>query len=116
VRCAATALGIDRRPTRKAIAVPIIIETKDDNCVSAIALLDSGAEANFIDQRWAIKHLAETDELPRRVSALDGHYITSYGKHHVTISAIDRNGESRAFRQPCEAVDLTGYDLVLGWD
>ncbi len=52
--------------------------------VSCSALIDSGAEGNFIDERWAREHdipLVDLEEL--LVFALDGRVLSTV--HHVTI-------------------------------
>jgi hypothetical protein len=84
---AAIALGIEgRRRSDRAIASEISIRTPK-GLTKAWALLDMGAENNFIDQTWAKTHLPDTQISIRRVHALDGHHITSVGSSgHVTLS------------------------------
>jgi hypothetical protein len=81
----------------------------------AWALLDCGAEGNFVDQKWVKEHLPDTGELPRRIHALDGHKITSYSQRRLKIGAVDRNNLGRESVQTLEAVDIAGYDIILGY-
>jgi transposase InsO family protein len=77
--------------------------------------MDSGATANFVDQRWVKKCGLQNAGSPRQVEAIDGHRVLSYGNHQLKIQARDKKREVRTQLQAFEAVDLDGYDAILGW-
>ncbi|KAL2782393.1 hypothetical protein BJX66DRAFT_345873 [Aspergillus keveii] len=52
---------------------------------------------------------------PRQVEAINGHKVISYGNHQLKIQAKDKKREVRTQLQAFEAVDLDGYDAILGW-
>lgn len=112
---AAIALGIEgRRRSDRAIASEVSIRTPK-GLTKAWALLDMGAENNFIDQTWAKTHLPDTQISIRRVHALDGHHITSYGERKLSVLATDSHDITREGKHFFETVDIKGYDLVLGF-
>jgi transposase InsO family protein len=100
--------------SRFAVAFDIELQTPKGK-VTAWALLDSGAECNFMDQRWAKQHLPKPSTPMRRVHALDGHEIMSYGKHRVLTSVADKEGLRREHVHSFEAVEMAGYDVILGF-
>jgi Reverse transcriptase (RNA-dependent DNA polymerase). len=97
-----------------AIAFHIEITTPQGP-VNAWALMDSGAESNFISQRWVKEHLPDETSMPRRVKALDGHEISAYGHRILEVIAEDNNGMRRTQSHGFEAVDIEGYDAILGY-
>lgn len=52
---------------------------------------------------------------PRRVKALDGHRVTSYGQTTLPVVATDNQGITREVTQPLEVVDLDVFDVILGY-
>src|SRR5436190_14536275 len=118
---AAAALGINmhrRNPLRRsalAIAVMMLLKTPQ-GWKEAFALIDSGAEANFINQCWVKENdLPDIDDLPREILALDGHYIKAYSHRTLEVQATDSNSVARSRAHAFEAVDLHGYDIILGY-
>ena len=112
---AASALGVDvRRHIDNAISFVIELPTPS-GLKKAHALLDSGAQANFVSQLWAKDHDLRTRQTPRRVKALDGHCVTSYGQTTLPVVATDNQGITREVTQPLEAVDLDIFDVILGY-
>ena len=112
---AAAALGIDyQRKSDQAIAVELHLTTPS-GLKSAWTLIDCGAESNFVNQKWVDQHLPNSLRKPRKVQALDGHRIKAYGQHKIPVHAQDANGLNRTHTHVFEAVDITGYDLILGF-
>jgi len=115
VLSAAAALGVERnRLSDNAVSFWIEMQTPK-GMVTAWALLDSGGECNFVNQSWATKHLPKVPMSLRRVHALDGHEVSSYGKHRVLTRATDRRGLAREHAHTYEAVEMVGYDVILGY-
>ena len=113
--CAAAALGLGRdRQSRFAVAFNIEMQTPKGR-VTAWALLDCGAESNFVNQGWAKRHLPQAGTSTKRVHALDGHEIMSYGKHRVLTHVADQKGLAREHVHSFEAVEMAGYDVILGF-
>ena len=80
------------------------------------ALVDSGAQKSFVSQEWAKKHLRAAQEAPRLVTAVDGHQIKSYGSRDMELQLTDALGAMRDEDVTCEAVNMQGYDMILGYD
>ena len=56
-------------------------------------------------------------EAPHKwVNAVDGHHVTSFGEHAVIIHVQDSKGEQRTYDVTVEAVNMHGFDLILGVD
>lgn len=53
--------------------------------------------------------------LPRKIKALDGHKVTSYGKTQMTIHATHNQGITRKAPREMHSVDIDGYDVILGY-
>lgn len=114
--CAATALGF-KVPSRSKLALvaEVIIPTKNGQ-KKAMALIDSGAQANFVSQHWIKEHLPDVpNPRPRQVRAIDGHEIYSYGQRRLDVQATDRADITREFRHTFNAVEMVGYDIILGY-
>lgn len=113
---AAAALGIDqKRKNGQALACESRIATPEGPC-TAWTLIDSGAEKSFVNQKWAKQHLLDTETLPMPVHAMDGHAVNSFGSRELEIELIDCRGIVRQHDLQCEAVVMSGYDLILGFD
>jgi RNase H-like domain found in reverse transcriptase/Reverse transcriptase (RNA-dependent DNA polymerase)/Retroviral aspartyl protease len=111
---AAEALGLDiPRQAGQALSRWVHLETPTGP-ISAWALIDSGAEGCFLSQEWVRKHVRSTDSVSRMVKALDGHRIRSYGLHRMRIAVADDRGLERQNTYPLTAVDMAGYDVILG--
>ena len=46
--------------------------------------------------------------------AIDGHDVRAYGSLKITTSITDQNGKAKTQRIEFVAVDIKGYDIVLG--
>ena len=77
--------------------------------------MDSGAENNFIDQSWTKENLDDIVTQPKHVRAIDGHKVFAYGQQKLRMTAEDTGGLKRTTTQTWEAVDIAGYDAILGF-
>ena len=81
----------------------------------AWVLIDSGAEHNFISQKWVKMYLPSSSDPSRMVKAIDGHKVQAYGHHNINMSVSDEDGLTHKNKFSFKAVDMDGYDLILGW-
>jgi hypothetical protein len=79
------------------------------------ALLDSGAEENFISQRVVMESRLQSKMAATRVKSIDGHQIVVYGQHEIETHANDKRGISGYVEQRFLATDIKGYDMILGF-
>jgi hypothetical protein len=112
---AAVALRLpEKRNSPQAIACEVLLETSQ-GLRTAWVLIDSGAESNFINQKWTEQYYPDSPSKPRKVKALDGRRIRAYGQHKLSVHAEDADGLSRNHTHVFEAVDMDGYDMILGF-
>ena len=115
---AATALGIAAmqpdQPERKHLAFTIWITTPKGP-KEAYCLLDSGAESNFIQQRWAKQYLPDIDSPVRQVRAINDTTVKSYGSRELNLIIADADAEFRDHTEIMESVDISEYDAILGF-
>ena len=97
----------------KAFAFWVTLETVHGR-KHAWVLVDSGAECNFINQSWTKEHLHDIPVKPKQVRAIDGHRVFAYGQQKIHMTAKDSDSLSRTSSQVWEAVDIEGYDAILG--
>lgn len=116
---AVSALGLfstqqdpSRRRKRRAFTVWI---TTSNGPQCAYCLLDSGAESSFIQQRWAKQYLPDIDSPVRHVKAINDTTVQSYGTRELNLTVGDSNGGLRDQTEIVESVDMTEYDLILGY-
>src|SRR4029077_9037291 len=64
---------------------------------------------------WAKQHLSKIRMPSRRVHALDGHQVMSYGKHRILTNVTDSQAVQREHAHSFEAVEMAGYDVILGF-
>ena len=83
---------------------------------TVLALVDSGAEANFVSQYWAkTQDLENQAKVSRLVKAIDGRTVRTFGEYKFPVSATDSNGVTGTANQHFYAVDLTAYNMILGF-
>ncbi|KAJ5758763.1 hypothetical protein N7520_005919 [Penicillium odoratum] len=114
-----TALGVNpekQRTTGPALAVEAEVFLSRKSSRTALALIDCGAQKSFISQKWAKENLQEDPSVPRTVEAIDGHRIQSYGSRRITLELADSEGNKKKHTGIFEAVDMQGFDLILGYD
>ncbi len=80
------------------------------------ALVDTGGEEIFVSQSF-IKdaQIQEPKYVPTMVRAIDGHQIPSYGMHDLAFGLADSRGRKQERTLKAYAVDMRGYDLILGY-
>ncbi|CRG88523.1 Retrotransposable element Tf2 155 kDa protein type 3 [Talaromyces islandicus] len=76
-------------------------------------LIDSGAQGNFVNRKLAEKFPGIAGIAPRRVKAIDGRVVRTYGQHHTDIRVKDSNGLTRTSGHTLYTVDIDGYDMIL---
>lgn len=106
------------REARSALACDALVSDPQEGASTgaARALIDSGATRSFVSQRWAKQNLEDTKGVPRRVEAIDGHEIQSYGSREIALRLADSAGNRTKVLMTCESVDMSKYDMVLGMD
>ena len=62
------------------------------------------------------QHLPDEAEPPRAIQAIDGHTVNSYSHRVLTCELSDSEGMLGTHQIFCEAVDISGYELILGYD
>jgi hypothetical protein len=111
------ALGIPKNsasPSTKAIRLHLEIPTSH-GFRTLNALLDSGAEENFISQRIVAEAKLLPTPVTTRVRTINGRPITIYGRHALEAHARDERGLDGHTEQNFLATDLIGYDVILGF-
>ena len=92
------------------------IKTQNGDWKSLRGLINSGAEINFISQ-LAVKEatLNESDSTMKAVTTLDGRTLPVYGEHDMVTRIIDTKGDIVEEKDFFHAVDIQGYDIILGY-
>ncbi|TKX19702.1 hypothetical protein C1H76_8148 [Elsinoe australis] len=81
----------------------------------ATCLADSGADINFISQHYVkATGIRLRNDHVVRVRTLDQREVASYGYCYLDIETTDHYGVLKTVRQRFDAVEIKGYDLVLG--
>ena len=93
----------------------LFIKTPQHGAQPLKALIDSGAEAHFINLAWAEKHLGEATGRSQKIEAIDGQTVRSYGQYTVQATIADHKDEARSFLLPFETVRIKGYDAIIGF-
>lgn len=113
---AAGALGvppIKRRP-RSLILRGEIITPGGKREVTA--LVDIDGEEIFVSQSFVKDaQIPEPEPMLTMVRAIDGHKIFFYGVHDLVFSLADSKGRKQKQTLKAYAVDMRGYDLILGY-
>lgn len=110
------ALGRDPKeadPTQGLVA-EVILRTPHGTRI-ANALIDTGAQENFISQRFIVEEEMKPEPTSTGAHTVDGHRIAIYGRHTVETRALDSRGVSRAINQTFLATDMKAYDAILGY-
>ena len=98
------------------LSTAIEIRAKDRSWKELTALVDSGAELNFILQ-MAVKEAAfnESDIAMKVVTTLDGHTLLVYGEHDVLTRIANTMGNVTERSNHFYSVDIQRYDTILGY-
>lgn len=78
-------------------------------------LLDSRAEASFVQQHWAKQHLPDIDSPVCQVTAINDTTVKSYGSQELHLTIGDTHAELQDHIGIMESVDMTEYNLILGY-
>ena len=78
------------------------------------ALLDSGAQGNFLSQAIVIEEKILLSKTSTRVNGVGGHEVTVYGQSLIETHATDMRGISRWAQHSFYAANLRGFDVILG--
>ena len=103
---------------RKSRALLIAVTIKTPAGLRVVqCLIDSGAEANFVSQSLVKDlQLPEDEKVAGEwVEAIDGHSIRSYNRHTLDLNVGDSEGASEDLECEFYAVDMRGYDMILGY-
>ena len=107
------------QPTsQRRLVITIFIPNNNGNRRSERAFINSGAEANLINQTLVkdagLQPLVGTIE---GLSTIDGKELWNYGVYEIDIKATDSGNATESFRHPFVAVDfsLRGVNIVLGY-
>jgi hypothetical protein len=79
------------------------------------ALLNSGAESNFVSQKWVKMYLPDSVHTSKKVQALDGHKITAYLHHNLSVRVTDTQGLAHQHVHGFKAVNMVGYKVILSF-
>ena len=116
VGSAVAALGIPQTSGRQPNSLQLQIDIPTSRRWRTLhALLDSGAEENFISQKVIVESKLDAKPVSTRVKSIDGHSINLYGQHAIETHARDMRGINGYTEQKLLATDIVGYDLILGF-
>ncbi|OQD64946.1 hypothetical protein PENANT_c409G07288, partial [Penicillium antarcticum] len=76
-------------------------------------LVDSGAEASFVNQKWAKQHLLDSEAIPRTVRAINEQTVRLFGAHELLLEMTDSAGTIREDPVTCEAVEIQGISAAV---
>ena len=79
------------------------------------ALIDTGAQENFISQHVVAEEGLKAEPTSMGAHTVDGHRIAIYGRHAVETQATDAKGVTHSTTQIYLATDITGYGAILGY-
>lgn len=99
---------------QQAITLEIEVDTPKGP-VAMRALLDSGAQANFISQLLVMEIGAKPLSTNVHVRTVAGQPIRVYGEHRLNTYATDMRGERRKHAQSFVATDIQTHDAILGY-
>ena len=79
------------------------------------ALIDTGAQENFISQHIIVEERMEAEPTSIGAHTIDGHRIAIYGRHVVETQATDARGVTHSTTQTYLATEIRGYGAILGY-
>ena len=90
--------------------------TTPDGKRDVTKLVDTGGEEIFVSQSFIKEvQVLEPDHISTMVRAIDSHQIPSYGIHDLKFGLADSRGRKQEQTLKAYAVDMRGYDLILGY-
>ena len=112
---AAVALGADPEKAEETPCMRVSVELTINGLRRRFrALLDSGAEGNFISQKVCVESALRSNQISRGAVSVDGHRVTVYGHHDLKTTAVDCEGTSRSRVVNYTAADIRHYEIILG--
>ena len=102
------------KKSKRSLVTKVVVRLPQGNR-KFTALIDCGAEENFISQRLVVEEGLPSLPSSMRGRTIDGHRVTIYGEHKLKTFAIDANGIRRLSEQTFFGAEMVGYDLILGW-
>lgn len=99
------------RPTLFFVTVEVASLTGQ---VALSAMVDSGAQGNFVHPRVAKEFLPAPSGKVARVKAVYGHEVLSFRRYGVRFNVMDSNTKALTFQQDFHAVTMQGTDVILG--
>jgi hypothetical protein len=111
---ASVALGADSEDARLTQYMVIDVELRSQHDTRRLyALLDSGAQANFLSQKVAVEEDFRADSTSIGAMAVDGRSILVYRRYRIETQAVDTLGVSRAAVVGFIATDIKRYNAIL---
>lgn len=110
------ALGIqqeNRGEQERLLEIPVRLAV-GEHAHSLRALLDSGAQDDFISQHTVVRLELPLVSAPLRARAVDGHSVDVYGRLACEVHATDSQGRSESTARHLISTEIQGYDLILG--
>ena len=102
-------------PTERTRIEVRLIVPSNDGSIEVKALLDSGADLNLISQSYVVEHkLAYDKHAFGTIYILNSEGVKSYGELLITTDAIDSYDGRFTYPTRFTAVDMTGYEFLLG--
>ena len=79
-----------------------------------LALVDSGAEDDFISQAVAIELGLKGTPPDSFSKVVNGHRIVLYSQHQLKVHAVDSNDRQLIAACNLYVTDIEGFDMILG--
>jgi hypothetical protein len=78
------------------------------------ALLNNGADYNFINQKLMVEEQLQGFDVRNMGYAIDKHPIYIYGNHEILTEITDANSIKREYPQVYYAAEIGDYNLFIG--
>jgi transposase InsO family protein len=111
-------LGPVNTKGRLRLVISVEVKGADGGTRTERALIDSGAEANCINQSLAVDcGWKPNPDLAEGLTTVDGRQIWSYGQHNLPVKATDTGNATRTVRHSFVAcnLELGGPEILLGY-
>lgn len=95
------------------LEIPVSIAV-DGHAHRVRALLDSGAQDDFISQHTVVMLDLPLTPAPTMARAVDGHSVNVYGRLTCDVYATDMRGETESTTRRLISTNIDGYDMILG--
>jgi hypothetical protein len=116
VMIASVALGVDLKDAKPTQCIVVEVALHGTHGIRMLtALLDTGAQANFLSQSVAIEEDFRANSSLIGAMTVDGHSITVYNKHTIKTEVTNSLGEYRVSDIEFIVTNIKRYDAILGW-